>query len=204
MRRSLRAASCAAATESGRPTVIGEITPGNSTVFLIGMRIIAPSGMGLADVLLLAGAAAAGRAAGCSKSAFWLMPARWRRQTPNQARRVTSETDLIGVRARLNLPLLVGEFALVVHRGRGAVQVAEADAAAGDVVGGHLQADAVARDDADAALAHLAARVGEHLGAIGELDAELGIRQHLFDGAFHLDHFFLGHEVIIRPNCQSE
>src|SRR5947199_63559 len=85
MRRSLRTASCAAATETGRPTVIGEITPGNRMVFLIGMRIIAPSGRGFADELRLPGTGSAGRDAGCSKSAFWLMGATWRRHAPNQA-----------------------------------------------------------------------------------------------------------------------
>ena len=44
--RSVRTASCAAATEDARPTVIGEITPGNSTVLRIGMMISASSGSG--------------------------------------------------------------------------------------------------------------------------------------------------------------
>jgi len=70
--------------------------------------------------------------------------------------------------------------------------VAEVDAPARHVVGRHLEVHAIAGDDADAVLAHLAAGIGEHLGAVGEQDAELGIRQHLLHGAFHLDHRFFG------------
>ena len=43
---SLRAASCTAATDEERPTVIGEITPGNSTALRSGTRISASSGIG--------------------------------------------------------------------------------------------------------------------------------------------------------------
>src|SRR5258708_28800571 len=157
-----------ARTGSAGRCEIGEITPGNSTVFLIGTRSNPSSGMG-----------------------FWVMEATWGGKPPNQARKETLQTRR--VTSETELALLVGEFALVVHRRGGTVQVAEADAAAGDVVGRHLEADAVARDDSDAALARLAAGIGEHLRAVRELHAELGVRQHLFDGAFHLHHFFLGH-----------
>ena len=40
-----------------------------------------------------------------------------------------------------------------------------------------------------------AARVGEHGGAIGELDAELRVGQDFLHHAFHLEHFFLGHST---------
>src|SRR5690606_31128900 len=51
--------------------------------------------------------------------------------------------------------------------------VAVGDAAAAEVVGGQLDLDPVAREDADAVLAHLAAEVTEHLVAVVERDAEM-------------------------------
>ena len=57
--RSLRTASCAAATELVRPTVIGVITPGKSTVLRIGMMISASAGSGF-DAVALPGAGAGG------------------------------------------------------------------------------------------------------------------------------------------------
>src|SRR5207237_1341508 len=63
------------------------------------------------------------------------------------------------------LALLVGRLSLrVVHR-RALVLVPEVDPAASDVVGRDLEAHAIARQDADAVLAHAAAGVGEHVGA---------------------------------------
>src|SRR5688572_10410050 len=103
--------------------------------------------------------------------------------------------ELLPVTGATNLPdqplaLLVGDLPLrIAHRG-GAVEVAEADAPARHVVRRHLEADAVAGEDADAVLAHLAAGIGEHAGAVGQLDPELGIRQDFLDRAFHLDHLF--------------
>jgi len=75
------------------------------------------------------------------------------------------------------------------------MQVAEGDAALGEVVGGHLQRDVVSREDADVVLAHLARRVGDEHVPVVELHAEAGIRQHFVDDAVHLDQFFLGHET---------
>src|SRR5688572_5689310 len=74
------------------------------------------------------------------------------------------------------------------------VLVAVVDAATGDVVGRDLEPYAVAGEDADAVLAHPAAGVGEHAGAVFERDAEIRVRQHLEHGAVHLQHFFLGHD----------
>src|SRR5690349_19501824 len=92
--------------------------------------------------------------------------------------------------AHARLALLVGEFS-PPGRGRRAVQMAVVDAPARDVVRRHLQAHPVARDDADAPLAHLAAGVREHVGAVLQAHAELRIRQHLVNRALHLDHLFL-------------
>src|SRR5688572_29488236 len=74
------------------------------------------------------------------------------------------------------------------------VLVAVVDAATGDVVGRDLEPYAVAGEDADAVLAHPAAGIGEHAGAVLERDAEIRVRQHLEHGAVHLQHFFLGHD----------
>ena len=57
--RSLRTASCAAATELVRPTVIGVITPGKSTVLRIGITMSASAGSGFDAVALPAVAPAA-------------------------------------------------------------------------------------------------------------------------------------------------
>src|SRR4051812_12778718 len=87
---------------------------------------------------------------------------RWRRNAANQGR-CKKRSRIRSLLRFPELPFFVGELALVIHRGRGTVEVAEADAAAGNVVGRHLEAHAVARDDADAPLAHLAACIREHL-----------------------------------------
>jgi hypothetical protein len=71
--RSLRTASWAAATETARPTVTGEITPGNSTVLRIGMTIIASSGSGLSAAPGPREAAAALRASSLLASTSWFM-----------------------------------------------------------------------------------------------------------------------------------
>src|SRR4051812_25035249 len=128
---------------------------------------------------------------------------RWRRNAANQAR-CKKRSWIRSLQVFLELSFFVGELALVIHRGRGTVQVAEADAAARNVVGRHLEAHAIAGDDADAPLAHLAARIGKYLRTVRELHTKLGVRQHLFYGAFHLDHLFLGHLRIIRLETPSD
>src|SRR6185437_7686761 len=54
---------------------------------------------------------------------------------------------------------------------------AEGDAALAEVVGRHLDIDAVAGKHADAVLAHLARGVRQHLVIVVELDAEMRVRQ---------------------------
>lgn len=70
--------------------------------------------------------------------------------------------------------------------GRTLVQ-AEGDAGLGHIVGGDLDTDAVAYNEADEALAHLAGDVGQELMAIGHLDAEHGAGEHGGNHAFELD-----------------
>src|SRR3954451_15484752 len=68
------------------------------------------------------------------------------------------------------------------------------DPTAGKVVGGELDDDPVLREDADVVLPHFAADVRQNAVAVGELDAEHGVRQRLdhapldLDGAFLLRH----------------
>src|SRR6185436_12759388 len=99
----------------------------------------------------------------------------------------------------LPLPACAGLLPLPVNRtprrhGYGLlVLVPVVDPATRHVVGRDLEAHAVAGEDADAVLAHAAAGVGEHGGAVLERDAEIRVRQHLLHGSVHLQHFFLGH-----------
>src|SRR5712692_5372003 len=91
------------------------------------------------------------------------------------------------------LLLAVGHFPALGRRAD--VEVAEIDAPAGDVIGRDLERHAVARNDADMALAHLAAGIREHARAVRQRDAELRVRQHLLHGAVHLDELFFRHGV---------
>src|SRR5579862_7656258 len=78
-------------------------------------------------------------------------------------------------------------------RRRRGVAVAEDQPAAGEVVGSHLDRDAVADHAADAVLAHLARGVDQdHVLAV-ELHAELPPGEDLIDHAFEFERFFLGH-----------
>src|SRR6266852_4969499 len=117
----------------------------------------------------------------------------WRRppRESRVARKSGSEPDLPEIKEELLLA--VGHFPALGRRAD--VQVAEVDAPAGDVVGRNLERHAVARDDADMALAHLAAGIREHARAVRQRDAELRVRQHLLHGAFHLDELFFRHRV---------
>jgi hypothetical protein len=71
--------------------------------------------------------------------------------------------------------------------------VPEGDAALGEVVGGHLEGDRVARDDADVVLLEFAASVGDQGVVVFEGDAIATVGQHFGDRALHFDEFFLGH-----------
>src|SRR5581483_11314769 len=65
------------------------------------------------------------------------------------------------------------------------------DAAAGEVVGGELDLDAITRQDADVVLAHLPGDGREHCVAAVDLDPEHRARERLDDLALHLDFLFL-------------
>src|SRR5215207_811606 len=65
--------------------------------------------------------------------------------------------------------------------------VAITDATAREVVRAHLDAHAVAEQDANTELTHLSARIGQQLVPVVELDLELGVGQRINDGAVHLD-----------------
>src|SRR5438445_6180650 len=65
--------------------------------------------------------------------------------------------------------------------------LAVADTTACQIVGAHLHAHAIAQQNADAELAHLATRIGQQLVAVVELDLELGVRQSIDNGPIHLD-----------------
>jgi len=80
------------------------------------------------------------------------------------------------------------------------VLVPEADPALGEVVGRHLNGDAVPREDADAMLADLARCVGRHCGTVLERHAEHGVGQRFVDHALELDHLFLCH---VQPPCSG-
>ena len=67
---------------------------------------------------------------------------------------------------------------------------AEGDAALGQVVRRELDADLVARDDADEVLPHTAGDVSGDLMAPLDLDAEPRIRERLSDDPFNLQSFF--------------
>lgn len=66
----------------------------------------------------------------------------------------------------------------------------ERDARLAQIVGRHLDVDAVAHADADEVLAHLSGDVGQDFVAVGECDAEHGARQDLRDRARYFDWFF--------------
>ena len=69
--------------------------------------------------------------------------------------------------------------------------VAVGDAAAGEVVGGDFDGDAVAGEDADVVLAHLAADVAEEAVAVVQLDAEHRVGEGFLDDALEFQGVFL-------------
>src|SRR5689334_6603621 len=71
--------------------------------------------------------------------------------------------------------------------------VAEGNAPARQIVGRHLDGDAVADTGADAKFTHLARRIGENDVLVVELHPEIAVRQFLGDLALKLDQLFLGH-----------
>ena len=69
--------------------------------------------------------------------------------------------------------------------------VAIGDATTGEVIGGDLYLNFVARQNADAVHPHLPRAVREDLMTVFELDAEHRVRQRLGDGALEHDRIFL-------------
>src|SRR3954452_5145273 len=86
--------------------------------------------------------------------------------------------------------------ALLRRCGRGVAAMAEADAAALQIVRRHLDDDAVADAGADAEFAHLAGRVGQDLVAVVELHAEISVRQDLRDGPVEIQQLFFRHPLL--------
>ena len=82
-------------------------------------------------------------------------------------------------------------------------QVAEHDAALGQVVGRQLQAHQVAGDDADVVLAHLAAGVGHQFVAVVQDHAVARVRQDFGHPAVHFDQFFLRHAGAFMPGLHA-
>src|SRR5579883_2422361 len=70
---------------------------------------------------------------------------------------------------------------------------AEGDAPLGEVVGRHLDIDAVACEDPDPVLAHLARGMGQDLMLVIELHAKHRVRQKLRHGTRDFDQVFLRH-----------
>ena len=85
----------------------------------------------------------------------------------------------------------------IVIVGGGAAGRQGADPALVQVVWRELERHVVAGNDADVALAHLAAAVGHQLVTVVERDAVACIGQGLVDHAVHFEKFFFGHAL--RP-----
>src|SRR5918999_5172610 len=84
--------------------------------------------------------------------------------------------------------------------------VAVGDAAPVEVVGGKLDLDPIAGEDADVVPAHLARDVAQDLVVVVELDPEPRVREGLRDLALHLDLFFLAHKnkwIAPRPTIRD-
>src|ERR1700693_6437298 len=66
------------------------------------------------------------------------------------------------------------------------------DAAVTEVVGGKLDEDAVAGEDADEIQSDFSTDVGEDAMAVGQFDAEHRVRKRLHDRPFDFDRLFFG------------
>src|SRR5262249_36171283 len=69
----------------------------------------------------------------------------------------------------------------------------EADAAAIEIIGRHLDDHPVAGERPDAVLLHLARRVGEHHMLVIQFHAIVAVGEDLDDGPLEFEHFFLRH-----------
>src|SRR6056297_3164961 len=68
----------------------------------------------------------------------------------------------------------------------------------GQVIGGHFHLHLVARQNADAVLAHLACRVRDDLMAVLKLDPECRVRQEFLDDTGKFERVFLGHGLSLH------
>src|SRR5277367_6201381 len=83
------------------------------------------------------------------------------------------------------------------RRWRGAVLVAKINAPLRQIVGRHLDRDAVARKNTDAVFLHSARRIGEGFVTVVELHAKPRIREKLEHGTFEFDQFFLSQKHLL-------
>src|ERR671919_414682 len=72
------------------------------------------------------------------------------------------------------------------------------DPTAGQIIRRHFHRDAIARQDANAILAHAPGGMGENLMLVLKLHAKHGVGQHFGHGAAELDQVLLGHPASIR------
>src|SRR3569833_3271580 len=79
--------------------------------------------------------------------------------------------------------------------------MAEADAAAAEIVRGHLDDDAVADAGADAEFAHLAGGIGQHLVSVIVFFSVVVVWLDFRDGAVEIEQFFLRHPVVSKAAC---
>ena len=63
------------------------------------------------------------------------------------------------------------------------------------IVRRHFNRHPVAREDADAEAAHVAAEGCQHVVTVGQLHPERGVREHLSDGALELNRVFFRHPL---------
>jgi hypothetical protein len=75
------------------------------------------------------------------------------------------------------------------------LQVPEGDAPLGEVVGRKLQRDAVAGQDADVVLAHLAGAVGDQAVAVFQHDTESRVGKYFLYSPVDFNQFFFGQEL---------
>ena len=86
---------------------------------------------------------------------------------------------------------------------QGRREVVEWSKALGEVVGGELDLHAVAGQDADEVLAHLAGDVRQHLVLVLQLDAEHRVRQRLDHRCLDLDRLFFLRQTLSSPNVKD-
>jgi hypothetical protein len=74
--------------------------------------------------------------------------------------------------------------------------MSEGDASLAEIIGRHLDVDAIADADADEILAHFARNMGQHFVPVGQRDTKHGSRQHLCHNARQFDWFFFSQAIL--------